>query len=160
MLDDKRLQLLGPLGLIAAFVCSELSARALGDWPASSFLWYVNLELFRSFRETPDALGDMQWLNAVGLAPPIAISIALAALIWIGVAARSRLPLAIAGNFSLIYSVCILYSSLVASDPAAISGIKLTALCNPASALAIAVLLASILSSTVSHRSYWREIFS
>jgi hypothetical protein len=160
MLDDERLQLLGPLCLIAAFVCAELSARALGNWPASSFLWYVNLELFRLFRETPDTVAGTQWLNAVGLTPPIAMALALGALICFGVVARNRLPLAIASNFSFIYSACISYGSFVASDPAATSGTRLAALCSPSVALAMAVLLASILSSTISHRSYWREIFS
>jgi hypothetical protein len=165
VLDDERLQILGPLCLAAAFVGAELSARALGNWPASPFLWYANLELFRCFRETPDALGGMQWLNAVGLTPPLAMAFALAALIGLGVVARNRLPLAIASNFSLIYSACTLYAGFATSDPAGMGGtgmggIGLAALCSPSNALAMTVLLASILSSTISHRGYWREIFS
>jgi hypothetical protein len=165
MPDDERLQLLGPLCLIAAFAGAELSAHALGTWPASSFLWYANLELFRLFRETPDALGGMPWLNAFGLAPPMAMALALSALISFGIVARNRLPLAIASNFSLIYSACTLYAGIAAGDPAAMGGtgtggIGLAALWSPSNALAMAVLLISILSSTVSHRGYWREIFS
>jgi hypothetical protein len=165
MPDDERLQLLGPLCLTAAFVGAELSARALGNWPTSPFLWYANLELFRCFREAPDALGGMQWLNAAGLTPPLAMALALAALIGLGVAARNRLPLAIASNFSLIYSACTLYTGFAASDPAAmdgtrLGGVGLAALYSPSNALAMAVLLACILSSTISHRGYWREIFS
>ncbi len=160
MLDDERLQLLGPFCLIAALGCAALSARALGTWPTSSFLWYANLELFRCFREMPDALGGLQWLDAAGLAPPVWMALALAALISFGIATRNRLPLALASNFSLIYSACLLYSSFVASDPAAMSDVRLAIVCSPASALAMTVLLASILSSTISHRSYWREIFS
>jgi hypothetical protein len=170
MLDDERLQVLGPLCLTAAFVGAELSARALGNWPASPFLWYANLELFRCFRETPDALGGMQWLNAVGLTPPLGMALALAALIGLGVVARTRLPLAIANNFSLIYSACTLYMGFAASDPAAsdpaannlatMGSTGLAALCSQSNALAMAVLLTSILSSTISHRNYWREIFT
>jgi hypothetical protein len=160
VLDDERLQILGPICLAAAFVGAELSARALGNWPASPFLWYANLELFRCFRETPDTLGGLQWLNAAGLTPPLGMAFALAALIGLGVAARNRLPLAIASNFSLIYSACTLYAGFAASDPAATSGAGLAALCSPSNALAVAILLASILSSTISHRIYWREIFS
>jgi hypothetical protein len=158
MRDDERLQLAGPVCLITALACAELSARALAYWPTSSFVWYVNLELFRSFRDTPDALAGMPWPNGVGFAQPIAF--ALAALICLGVVAKNRLPLAIASNFGLIYSACILYGSFVASDPAAMSGMRLAALCTPSGALAMAVLLASILSSTISHRNYWREVFS
>jgi hypothetical protein len=160
VLDDERLQVLGPLCLTAAFVGAELSARALGNWPASPFLWYANLELFRCFRETPDALGGMQWLNAVGLTPPLGMALALAALIGLGVVARTRLPLAVANNFSLIYSACTLYMGFAASDPIVTGSRGLAALCSPSNALAMAVLLASILSSTISHRHYWREIFA
>lgn len=160
MPDDQRLQLLGPLCLIAAFMGAELSARALGNWPASPFLWYANLELFRSFREAPDALGGLQWLNAAGLTPPLAIAIALAALIGLGVATRNRLPLAVASNFSLIYSACTLYMGFPAGDLAALRGVGLAALLSPSNGLAMTILLASILSSTVSHRIYWREILS
>jgi hypothetical protein len=160
MPDDERLQFLGPLCLITALVGTELSARALGNWPASPFLWYANLELFRSFREMPDALGGLQWLNAAGLTPPLGMALALAALIGLGVATRTRLPLAIASNFSLIYSACTLYVGFPASDLADMRGVGLAALFSPSNALAMTILLACVLSSTVSHRGYWREIFS
>lgn len=160
MPENERLQLLGPLCLIAAFVGAALSAHALGTWPASPFLWYANLEVFRLFRETPDALGGISWLSALGLAPPMAMAMVLTALIGFGVMTKHRLPLAIASNFSVIYSVCLLYGSFISSDPVVTGGARLAALLSLSNALAMAVLLVSILSSTISHRSYWREIFS
>lgn len=160
MADHQRRQVAGPVCLIFVLVCAELSARAIAHWPASSFLWYANLELFRLFRQAPGSFIGVQWPNGGEFAQPVCLAMALAVLICLGLATRNRLPLAIASNLSLIYSACILYGSFAATDPAAVSGMSLTALLSPSAALVIAVLLASIFSSTISHRSYWREIFS
>lgn len=160
MVDRQRLQLAGPVCLAAVLVCAELSARAIAHWPASSLLWYANLEVFHSFRQTAYSFIGMRWPNGAEFAQPIWPAAALAMLIGIGVATRNRLPLAIASNLSVIYSACILYGSFAANDPAAVSGPSLTALLSPSTALVIAVLLASIFSSTISHRNYWREILS
>jgi hypothetical protein len=158
MLEDQRLESVGPVSLIAAIASAELAARALANWPDSSSLWYVNLELLRSFRHMPAGFG-LQWLNSGEFARPTCIVFVLVALLCLGPITRSRLPLAIASNFSLIYSGCLLFGAFAADQSAATSGISLAALWSPSSALAVAVLLASILSSTISHRSYWREIF-
>ena len=45
--NDSR-QLIGPVAVIATVACAEFSA-ALGTWPSSSILWYLNLEAFRVY---------------------------------------------------------------------------------------------------------------
>ena len=84
----------------------------------------------------------------------------LLALICIGLITKIRFPLALASNMSLLYSGLLLYGLYLANRPAAETGVKLSALLGPSLLLAGSVLLASFLSSVVSHRGYWRELFS
>lgn len=160
MLENEKLQLAGPIALIAAIMCAELAAHALASWPASSFLWYLNLVLFRSFRHSLDGIAGLQWLDAIGLAQPVWIAFALAVLVCLGLVAKIRLSLAMASNFSLIYSACLLYSSLATNDFGKTIGVRLIDLSTPSIAPAAAILIASLFSSTISHRRYWHEIFS
>jgi hypothetical protein len=157
MLDNEKLQLAGPIGIIAAISCAELGAHALASWPTSPFLWYLNIELFRSFQYSLNGLGISQWLGTFALTIWIAISLLM--LLCAGLLLGIRLPLAIASNLSLIYSACLLYGSYVANEATTSLGFKLSSLWSLSSFLAAAILLISFLSSMVSHRSYWREIF-
>jgi hypothetical protein len=156
MLDNERLQIAGPISIICAISCAEIGALALASWPTSPFLWYVNLELFRPIQYS--GIGMTPWLGDFEFAVCIAIS--LLGLVSAGLFLRSRMPLAIASNFGLIYSFCLLYGSYAASEAAISPGLKLSALWSPSAFLAIVVLLISFLSSAVSHRSYLREIFT
>jgi hypothetical protein len=156
MLDNDKLQIAGPISIICAIFSAELGAFALASWPTSPFLWYLNLEVFRSFQYSFSGVGVTQWFGTFGLTVWIAISLLM--LVCAGLVLKTRMPLAIASNLSLIYSVCLLYGSYAASQATSL-GFKLSALWSPAALLAITVLLISFLSSTVSHRSYWREIF-
>ena len=156
MLDNDRLQIAGPISIICAIVSAELGAFALGNWPTSPFLWYLNLELFRPFQYSFNGIGVEQWLGTFNLTVLIAISLFI--LVCAGLVLKTRMPLAIASNLSLIYSFCLLYGSYAASQTPPL-GFKLSAMWSPAALLAITVLLISFLSSTVSHRSYLREIF-
>jgi hypothetical protein len=83
----------------------------------------------------------------------------LLALICIGMITGRRLPLALASNVSVLYSAALLYGSYVADSPAVGTGGKFAALWAPSFFLAVSILLAAFLSSAISHRGYWREIF-
>lgn len=159
-MHDRTLQLIGPVSLIAAISAAEAAAHALASWPTSSLLWYVNLELFRPFEYNLAGLRRIQWLSADELIQPTWVALALVALVCLGRASKSRLPLAIASNLGLIYSACLLYGCMIANAPTATAGAQFVGLWSPSSIVAAAILLTSLISSTVSHRSYWREIFS
>jgi hypothetical protein len=159
MLRNEKLQLAGPISVIAAISCAELGAQALANWPTSPLLWYLNLEVFRSFRHSFEGIGAAGWLNADGLVQSIWVAVPLLGLICTGLIARNRLPLAIASNLSLIYSAALLYGCLVETDFARELRFNLSGLGTPAGVLAAAILFVSILSSAISHRCYWRDIF-
>jgi hypothetical protein len=157
MLGNEKLQLAGPVGVIAALACTEVSGLALAHWPSSPLLWYLNLEVFRPVQysfapENALMLGD--------LARTLSVAAPLSALICIGLVARKKFPLALASNLSLLYSGFLLYGSYVANCSAAESEVKLAALWTPSFLFAVPVLLAALLSSALSHRAYWREILS
>lgn len=156
MLGSDKLQLLGPIGIVGAIFCAELGAHALANWPTSPVLWYLNLEVFRPFQYSLNGLGSARWLETFSLT--IWIAIALLALVCAGVVGRIRLALAVASNLSFLYSVCLVHGSYTANETT--TSFTLRGLCTPSMALAGAILLISLLSSAVSHRSYWREIFS
>jgi hypothetical protein len=158
MLDNEKLQLAGPIGVIAALGCAECGAHALAYWPSSSLLWYVDLEVFRplqySFAAANErlALGDLaQTLFVVG---------PLLALICLGLITGRRFPLALASNLSFVCSAALLYGSYVADSPVAGLQRDLSALWAPSFFLALSILLAAFMSTAISHRAYWREIFS
>lgn len=142
--DEDRLQLAGPIAVIGAIAGAQASAQALATWPTCSLFWYLNLEVFRCFRDGFDGLaGD--WLGWDGLAQSVWIVIPLVGLIGTGLMLRCRLPLAVASHLGLLYSGWMVY------DVGAPSG-------SPSSLVAILIFLGSLLSSTISHRIYWREI--
>ncbi len=157
MLDDEKLQLAGPVGVIAAVACAEIGAHALGYWPSSALLWYLNLEVFRYVQysfiaENGAAIGDF--------AQTLCVVVPLVALVCVGLITKIRLPLAIASNMSLVYSLLLLYGSYLVNGSAAEIKMNANALLTPSFFLAVSVLLVSFLSSATSHRAYWREIFS
>ena len=125
MLDNKKLQLAGPVGVIITVACADVGARALAYWPSSPVLWYLNLEVFRPVQYTFVAekgmiFGDLGQIACVVLP--------LLALICIGLIANVRLLLAIASNMSLVYSVLLLFGLYFANNPVAEKGVKLSAL--------------------------------
>jgi hypothetical protein len=156
MLRDKTLQLAGPVSVIAMMCSAELAAHALAIWPTSSFVWYLNLELFQSFRYSFDSVSLNRLGSELGPLQSLWLPAALTILIGLGLVARTKLPLAIASNLSLIYSGVLLYSELAANQTQQ----SLTKLSSPTCFLAAFILVISLLSSTTSHRGYWREIFS
>lgn len=157
MLDNEKLQLAGPVVVIFAVACAECGAYALAYWPTSPLLWYLNLEVFRPIQysvvaERGLALGDF--------AQMLCVVVPLLALICIGLVRRVRFALALASNISVLYGVLLLYASYLSNSPAAKMSPKLSVLLGPSRFLAASILVASFLSSAISHRAYWRELLS
>jgi hypothetical protein len=158
MPDNENLQLAGPIGVVAALACAECGAHALAYWPSSPLLWYVDLEVFRPLQYTFAAAHDR--LAFGDLAQTLCVVTLLLTLICVGLITGRRFPLALASNLSFVCSAALLYGSYVADCP--VSGIQhdLSALWAPSFLLALSMLLTAVLSSAISHRAYWREIFS
>lgn len=157
MLDNERLQLVGPAGVIGAVVCAEFGAHALAYWPSSPLLWYLSLEVFRPVQYSFSAVNGPVLSD---LAQTLCVAVPLLALVCIGLITKVKFLLALASNISLIYSVLLLYGSCLANGPTTKMGVKLSALWDPSIFLLGSVLLAAVLSSAISHRAYWREIAS
>jgi hypothetical protein len=157
VLNNEKLQIAGPVGVIGAVACAQLGARALAYWPSSPLLWYLNLEVFRPVQYS--FLAE-KGLDLGDVAQTLTVAAPLFALICIGLITKIRFALALASNMSLLYSALLLYASYLANSPIVQMGAKLKALWAPSFFLAVSVLLVSFLSSAISHRTYWREIFS
>jgi hypothetical protein len=115
-----KLQFLGPLAVFFATLCAELAARALDYAPSSELLWFVNLRMFGIFQRSyammselviirggSDAMSDIVNLpgfQLFGLVLPIFL------LACYGLAAKRRLPLALASNLSFMYAAFLLLS--------------------------------------------------
>ena len=158
MLNSEKLQLAGPVGVIAALACAECGAHALAYWPSSPLLWYVDLEVFRPLQYSYTAANERLALG--DLAQTLCVVVSLLTLICIGLVSGRRFPLALASNLSFVFSAVLLHGSYVAELPAAGIQHNLSALWAPSFFLALSILLTAFLSSAISHRAYWREIFS
>ena len=155
ILDNEKLQLAGPVVVISAVASAEFGAHALAYWPSSPLLWYLSLEVFRPVQYS---FGAVNGLAFGDLAQTLCVVVPLLALICLGLITKVRLPLALASNLSFVYSALLLYGSYLANAPTTKVAVKLSALWGPSFFLLGAVLLASAVSSAVSHRAYWREI--
>src|SRR5260370_15268543 len=102
-----KLQFLGPLALFAATLCAELAARALQYAPSSEFLWFVNLRMFGIFQRSNARLGEFVAVDGFQL---FGIALPIFALACYGLAAKSRLPLALATNLGVGYAVFLVLS--------------------------------------------------
>jgi len=158
MFGTERLQLAAPICVIGAVVGAQGCAHALATSPTSAFLWYLNLEVFQPIRYGIALPTAEQCLGGDGLAQSTWIAVPLLGLLCAGLLLSSRLPLAIASHLSLIYSAFLLYDSYDASvSPLTLATANV--LWQPSYLLAVSLLLTSLLSSTASHREYWRELF-
>jgi hypothetical protein len=158
MRANERLQLAGPIGVIAAVACAEGGAHALAYWPSSPLLWYVDLEVFRPLQYTFAAANER--LAFSDLAQTLCVVAPLLALICIGLITGRKFPLAVASNLSFLFSAALLYGSYLADCPVVGTNSALSTLWAPSFLFALSVLLAAFISSAASHRAYWREIFS
>jgi hypothetical protein len=157
MLISEKLELAGPVVVVAAIAAVELGAYSLAASPASSFLWYLNLEVFRCFQYALSGLGGVRSLDVLHLTALIAVT--LMVLVGTSLVADAKLPLAIACNFSFLYSLCLWCGSYLANANTRTVDPDLSVLLAPSSLLAAALALLTLCSAVLSHRRYWREIF-
>jgi hypothetical protein len=156
-----KLQLVGPVALFVAVLGAELAARSLAYAPSSEWVWYIYLGLFGIFREShylydyiPDGVrhylplaNPELFLGAVGIL----------LLACFGLVFRRRLPLAIASNFSFVCAAFLLF--LWCTDERYSPEASLTIVgvpLGPNLYLALALIVASLASSLISHVLYFR----
>lgn len=145
-------QLLGPAALFTVLALSECAGRALQLWPASEWLWYLNLQWFKMFRHNEyffkAALGgenrQLLW---------IALPILLGGLI--GYAFRRTLLLAIASNLSFVF-IAFSTFSLFRDEPYFLASLANQSFSEPRTDVVVpaALLMASLISFVISHIVY------
>ena len=147
-----KLQFLGPLALFVATLCAELAARALSYAPGSEVLWFVNLRMFGIFQRSYSALSEfvpIAGFQLFGIALPIFV------LACLGLAARSRFPLAIASHLSFAYAAFLLLSWQTPGPPTTQASLGAIAVPQGAGLYVLAGILGTcLLSFAVSHLLY------
>src|ERR1700720_2324989 len=96
-----KLQFLGPLALFVGTLCAELAAQALSYAPGSEILWFVNLRMFGIFQRSYGLLSEVVSIPSFQL---FGIALPIFLLACLGLAARFKLPLALASHLSLAYA--------------------------------------------------------
>jgi hypothetical protein len=154
VLNNEKLQIVGPVVAILAVGCADCGARALAYWPSSPLLWYLNLEVFLPIRHS--VLADTGLL-AGNSAQTLCVIVPLFALIGTGLAAKVRFPIALASNVSLVYGLVLLCGSYLANSTWGImsSSSSRLSLMPP-----LSIVLSAFLSAVVSHRAYLRDLLS
>src|SRR6266480_71396 len=102
-----KLQFLGPFALFTATLCAELAARALEYAPSSETLWFVNLRMFGIFQRSYALLSQYVAIDGFQL---FGVALPIFALACFGLAAKSRLPLALATHLSAAYAAFLVLS--------------------------------------------------
>ena len=163
-----KLQVVGPLFLIIAIVAAELSTYGLALRPTSEIAWYINLQVFSIFQRSHYVLSDhftIPYFQLLFVAAPL-LSLTCFGLVW-----RRMLFVAIASNLSLIYVCFLAYAwhmvetpSLRAASLAQSTDFPATSLfaisfsSGPHIYVLIALLVASLLSFSISHFLYFRAV--
>lgn len=155
-----RLQIIGPLTLLAALATAESAAWALSLSPTSEWLWFINLKIFGLFQKSYYLIGETISFPYAQLT----IVFALAAAAIAGAVFRKRLLLSLASNLSFFF-VCATgyaaatmdsFSPAAAMNAAAIAPAR-TVLPHGTDAWVLLALLAATLPSfVVSHLIYLR----
>jgi hypothetical protein len=151
-----KLQFLGPLALFVATLCAELAARALSYAPGSEILWFVNLRMFGIFQRSYGVLNEFVAIDGFQL---FGIALPIFVLACVGLAARSRLPLALASHLSLAYAAFLV---LCWQSPAApTTQASLVGIAVPSGAglyVLTGILGTCLLSFAISHLLYLRAV--
>ncbi len=149
-----RIQLVGPCTLLTAVLAADAAAFALAQYPSSSFLWYLNLDVFSLFRKSRAALefGGLPFAQALLIAGPIAL------VGFAGVAFKRNLCLAISSNLALVFSTFVVYSWLAWGRVGEVKSASLAwpALPSGGTSTMLAILaLTSVASFATSHLLYF-----
>ncbi len=163
-----KLQLIGPLLLALVIIAEELATYWLAYAPSSALAWYFNLELFAIFQYSHALLAgacNVPCLQLIFVAVPILL------LTIGGAVSGQRLPLAIAGNFSLVYACYLGFAWLEVRTPAlqAVSlseSVYTSALGYSAAKIVVGphlymiatLMCASLLSAAAAHLQYLRAV--
>ena len=149
-----KLQFLGPLALFVATLSAELAVRALAYAPSSELLWFVNLKMFGIFQRSYYMLSEfvsMQGFQLFGIALPIFL------LACYGLAARRRLPLALASHLSFAYAALLLFSWQTPGPPTTQASLGFIAVPTGAGFYVLTGILGtSLVSFAISHLLYLR----
>jgi hypothetical protein len=149
-----KLQFLGPLALFVATLSAELAVRALAYAPSSELLWFVNLKMFGIFQRSYYMLSELvsvQGFQLFGIALPIFL------LACYGLAARRRLPLALASNLSFAYAALLLVSWQTPGPTTTQASLGFIAVPTGAGFYVLTGILGtSLLSFAISHLLYLR----
>src|SRR6266404_661981 len=149
------LQFLGPLALFVATLSAELAARALDYAPGSEFLWFVNLRMFGIFQRSYSILSEFVAIDGFQL---FGIALPIFVLACFGLAAKSKLPLALATHLSAAYAAFLLLSWQpgAATTQASLGGIAVP---SGAGLYVLTGILGScLLSFAISHLHYLRAV--
>jgi hypothetical protein len=148
-----KLQFLGPAALLLATLLAELAAYALAMVPSSEWLWYLNLRVFGLFQRSHEALMgyvDIDGFQFFGIALPIF------ALACFGLAARSKLSLAVSTQFAAGYAAFLLLSYQSPSSTAQASLRMIAVPTGEGFYMLVGILGATLLSCAISHVLYLR----
>ena len=150
-------QFLGPLALFAATLGSEAAAAALASHPSSELLWFINLKMFGIFQRSYAMLSDYVAVDRFQL---FGIALPIFALACFGLAAKSRLPLALATHLSAAYAALLLLSWQTPGVPASTQA-SLGPIAVPTGAgfyVLAGLIGACLLSTAISHLLYIRLV--
>jgi hypothetical protein len=100
------LQFVGPGVIFTGVSAAEFAAYALGRFPSSPTLWYINLELFGVFQKSHEHIGAF---ISIANSELLLIAIPLSALALVGGFFRISLLVALASNLSCLYASFLAY---------------------------------------------------
>ena len=144
-----KLQFLGPMALFVVTLTAELAVQALAYAPSSEFLWFVNLRMFGIFQRSYYVLSEVVSVQGFQL---FCIALPIFLLACYGLAARRRLPLALASNLSFGYAALLLVSWQSPGAPTTQASLGFVAVPSGAGFYVLTVILGtSLLSFAVSH---------
>lgn len=158
MRSEWRIQIIGPLALLAAVLAAEAAAFGLGKAPTSAFLWYLNLEVFSALRRggmlLPSELGALPFAQVVLVAGLTLLGVA-------GVVLKRKLMVALSSNLSFVYAAFLLYGWHYWHSIGKVKSASLALVYAPVNSelwLFGVLLLASALSFAASHFLYFRSL--
>ncbi len=150
-----KLQLVGPMSLLAAVGGAEAVMVALAQAPWSETLWYVRLNVLGPFREGDDILGvyvDMAHAQLYLIGLPLFL------VACGGYHFQRLLPLAIASNLSFVYASFLIYA-WYAHEPVRIASLAgMADVMTPDVYLCATLFGCALLSFAASHIIYIRAI--
>jgi hypothetical protein len=150
-----RLQLIGPVVLLAAVAGAEVVGLALPQAPGSQALWYIHLNLFGPFRLGDDMLGT--YLD-MAHGQFYLIELPLFLLACGGVYSKCPLALALATNLCFVHAVFLAYAGFVSEPVGPGLLARIGDMGVPQLYLYASLLGCALLSFAASHIVYFRAI--